>query len=66
MTVRKVASRTGFYVLIALFVAGSLFPFYWIVITSLKTQGELTNGTTSSPSCRGNSRRRPSSTARPG
>lgn len=26
---------------------GSLFPFYWIVITSLKTPGELANGTTS-------------------
>jgi ABC-type glycerol-3-phosphate transport system permease component len=34
-------------VLIAIFVVGSLFPFYWIVITSLKTQGELANGTTS-------------------
>jgi len=44
---RKVASRTCFYVLIALFVVGSLFPFYWIVITSLKTQGELASGTSS-------------------
>jgi ABC-type glycerol-3-phosphate transport system permease component len=44
--VGKAASRTGFYLLIA-FVVGSLFPFYWIVITSLKTQGEIANGTTS-------------------
>jgi len=46
ITAGKAASRTGFYLLIAAFVVGSLFPFYWIVITSLKTQGELTNGTT--------------------
>jgi ABC-type glycerol-3-phosphate transport system permease component len=43
----KAASRSGFYILIALFVVGSLFPFYWIVITSLKTPSELANGTTS-------------------
>src|SRR6266487_4044833 len=47
ITAGKAASRTGFYLLIAAFVVGSLFPFYWIVITSLKTQGELTHGTTS-------------------
>jgi ABC-type glycerol-3-phosphate transport system permease component len=47
LTARKVASRTCFYVLIALFVVGSLFPFYWIVITSLKTPGELASGTSS-------------------
>ena len=47
ITMGKAASRTGFYILVAAFVAGSLFPFYWIVITSLKTQGELTQGTTS-------------------
>lgn len=41
------ASRTGFYLLLAVFVVASLFPFYWIVITSLKTQGQLTQGTTS-------------------
>jgi ABC-type glycerol-3-phosphate transport system permease component len=46
-TARQVSARTGFYVLIAIFVIGSLFPFYWIVITSLKTQGALTKGTTS-------------------
>jgi ABC-type glycerol-3-phosphate transport system permease component len=43
----RAASRTGFYVLIALFVVGSLFPFYWIAITSLKTPAELAGGTTS-------------------
>jgi ABC-type glycerol-3-phosphate transport system permease component len=46
-TARKVSAQTGFYLLIALFVIGSLFPFYWIVITSLKTQGALSQGTTS-------------------
>jgi ABC-type glycerol-3-phosphate transport system permease component len=44
---RKVAARTGFYVLIAVFVVVSLFPFYWIVITSLKTQPEISAGTSS-------------------
>jgi ABC-type glycerol-3-phosphate transport system permease component len=44
---RKVAQRTGFYLLIALFVVVSLFPFYWIVITSLKTQQAINAGTTS-------------------
>jgi ABC-type glycerol-3-phosphate transport system permease component len=43
----RAASRTGFYILIALFVVGSLFPFYWIAITSLKTPAELAGGTTS-------------------
>jgi ABC-type glycerol-3-phosphate transport system permease component len=47
ITMGKATSRTAFYLLIAAFVAGSLFPFYWIVITSLKTQDELTQGTTS-------------------
>jgi ABC-type glycerol-3-phosphate transport system permease component len=44
---RKVAARTGFYILIAVFVVVSLFPFYWIVITSLKTQPEISAGTSS-------------------
>jgi ABC-type glycerol-3-phosphate transport system permease component len=44
---RKIAARTGFYVLIAVFVLVSLFPFYWIVITSLKTQQEISAGTSS-------------------
>lgn len=43
----KIAARVAFYVLIAIFVVGSLFPFYWIVITSLKSQGELSQGTSS-------------------
>src|SRR5205807_7090678 len=47
LTPAKVAARIGFYLLIAIFVVGSLFPFYWIVITSLKTQPDLNQGTTS-------------------
>jgi trehalose/maltose transport system permease protein len=43
----KIAGRVGFYILIAAFVVGSLFPFYWIVLTSLKTPAELSGGTTS-------------------
>lgn len=43
----RIAKRTGFYVLIALFVLVSLFPFYWMVITSLKTDSQLAGGTTS-------------------
>lgn len=43
----RVVLRTGFYVLIAAFVVASLFPFYWMIITSLKTGGELSKGTTS-------------------
>jgi trehalose/maltose transport system permease protein len=41
------ASRVTFFLLLAIFVLVSLFPFYWIVITSLKTQGQLNQGTTS-------------------
>ena len=37
----RVAGRTGFYLLLAIFVLVSLFPFYWIVITSLKSQAQL-------------------------
>ena len=43
----RAASRISFFVLLAVFVAVSLFPFYWIVITSLKTQSQLNQGTTS-------------------
>jgi ABC-type glycerol-3-phosphate transport system permease component len=43
----RVAGRAGFFLLIAVFVVASLFPFYWIVITSLKTQAEISKGTTS-------------------
>jgi ABC-type glycerol-3-phosphate transport system permease component len=45
--VSRVAGQVGFYILIAAFVVGSLFPFYWIIITSLKTPAELSAGTTS-------------------
>jgi ABC-type glycerol-3-phosphate transport system permease component len=44
---RKIASRAGFFVLIGIFVLVSLFPFYWILLTSLKTPGDLARGTTS-------------------
>ncbi len=43
----RVARKTGFFLLLALFVLVSLFPFYWIVITSLKTTAEYNQGTTS-------------------
>jgi ABC-type glycerol-3-phosphate transport system permease component len=41
------ARKTGFFVLLAVFVLVSLFPFYWIVITSLKTQAQIAKGTSS-------------------
>lgn len=41
------ARKIGFFVLLAVFVLASLFPFYWIVITSLKTPAEIQQGTTS-------------------
>jgi ABC-type glycerol-3-phosphate transport system permease component len=44
---RKVGRRTGFFALLAIFVVVSLFPFYWIVITSLKSNAVLAQGTTS-------------------
>jgi ABC-type glycerol-3-phosphate transport system permease component len=43
----QIARRTGFFVLLAIFVIVSLFPFYWIVVTSLKTPQEINAGTTS-------------------
>jgi ABC-type glycerol-3-phosphate transport system permease component len=43
----RLAGRTGFFTLLAIFVVASLFPFYWIVITSLKTTAEYNQGTTS-------------------
>lgn len=43
----KAGRRIGFFALLALFVVVSLFPFYWIVVTSLKTPGEIAKGTTS-------------------
>jgi ABC-type glycerol-3-phosphate transport system permease component len=44
---RRVAGKTGFFLLLAIFVLASLFPFYWIVVTSLKTTTEYDQGTTS-------------------
>ena len=44
---RRVAGKTGFFLLLAIFVLVSLFPFYWIVVTSLKTTAEYNQGTTS-------------------
>jgi ABC-type glycerol-3-phosphate transport system permease component len=41
------AQRTGFYLLLAIFVLVSLFPFYWILITSLKTNAQIQQGTSS-------------------
>jgi ABC-type glycerol-3-phosphate transport system permease component len=43
----QLTRRTGFFSLLAVFVVASLFPFYWIVITSLKTPAEIAQGTTS-------------------
>lgn len=39
--------RAGFYVLVAVAVVVSLFPFYWILRTSLESASELSKGTTS-------------------
>src|SRR5260370_2590196 len=44
---RRAAGRSSFYLLVTIFVVVSLFPFYWIVFTALKTQGEISAGTTS-------------------
>jgi ABC-type glycerol-3-phosphate transport system permease component len=46
MHTRKAAGWSGFYVMVTIFVVVSLFPFYWIVITALKTQPEINAGTT--------------------
>ena len=43
---RKAAGWSGFYLMVAIFVIVSLFPFYWIVVTALKTQPEISAGTT--------------------
>jgi ABC-type glycerol-3-phosphate transport system permease component len=43
----RVIRRSAFFLLLASFVLVSLFPFYWIVITSLKTPLEIAQGTTS-------------------
>jgi ABC-type glycerol-3-phosphate transport system permease component len=44
---RRVVRKILFFVLIAAFVVVSLFPFYWIVLTSLKTPAEINQGTSS-------------------
>jgi ABC-type glycerol-3-phosphate transport system permease component len=44
---RKIGSKGSFFLLLAIFVLVSLFPFYWIVITSLKSNATMTLGTTS-------------------
>ncbi len=43
----RLARKTGFFVLLAIFVVASLFPFYWILITSLKTNAQIQQGTSS-------------------
>lgn len=43
---RRVVRRVAFYVVVAAFVVVSLFPFYWILATSLKTPDEISAGTT--------------------
>jgi ABC-type glycerol-3-phosphate transport system permease component len=46
MRARKAAGWSGFYLMVTVFVVVSLFPFYWIVVTALKTQPEISAGTT--------------------
>jgi ABC-type glycerol-3-phosphate transport system permease component len=46
MHTRKAAGWSGFYVMVTIFVVVSLFPFYWILITALKTNPEISAGTT--------------------
>jgi ABC-type glycerol-3-phosphate transport system permease component len=43
---RKATGWSGFYLMVAIFVVVSLFPFYWILITALKTNPEISAGTT--------------------
>ena len=43
----KIALRIAFALLIVIFVVGMLFPFYWIIITSLKSPAALNRGTRS-------------------
>ena len=42
---RRWAGSLLFYVLVAAILIFSLFPFYWVLVTSLKTDGELSQGT---------------------
>ena len=45
LTPGKIGKKTGFFLLLAIFVLVSLFPFYWIVITSLKSNAAMTQST---------------------
>ena len=40
---KKVASETGFYTAVTLLVVFAAFPFYWMLITTFKTDGDLYN-----------------------
>jgi ABC-type glycerol-3-phosphate transport system permease component len=42
---RRWAGSLVFYVLVAAILIFSLFPFYWVLVTSLKTDGEISLGT---------------------
>jgi ABC-type glycerol-3-phosphate transport system permease component len=44
---RHLAREVGFYVLVAIVVAVALFPFYWILRTSLATNADVARGTES-------------------
>ena len=45
ITVRKAVQETSFYGAVAFFFILAAFPFYWMVITSFKTNGDLYNVT---------------------
>ncbi len=40
---KKVASETGFYTAVTVLVVFAAFPFYWMLITTFKTDGDLYN-----------------------
>jgi multiple sugar transport system permease protein len=42
-TLRKIGEQTGFYSLLSLLVVFAAFPFYWMLITTFKTEGDLYN-----------------------
>ena len=42
---RRWAGSLGFYILVAAILIFSLFPFYWVLVTSLKTDGEISQAT---------------------
>ena len=42
-TLRKIGEQTGFYGLLSLLVVFAAFPFYWMLITTFKTEGDLYN-----------------------